>query len=238
MASLFQDIFTISPAKTGDAILKRLSLSGWSLDESISAQGKLYWALVDDTLTFYSDKEMQQAVCSGEVDDDNTVLLESDSIDELSGEAVIEYTEDSTGFVILSYCNEQDLVSFERDVLEQLDEDDEFQGMPRFEQPMMKAKEYIDAILRERLRPRFKATGEVDLSFIAKPRQLATATALYALHLIYFSLGHGDEALERIAKAYEAKANKMLELTEIDLDFEDDGTVDGSDNTRGIRFER
>lgn len=243
--ALFEDVYTISAARSGTATVKKLALTGWSNNSTWLEHGKLYWKkTTGDELELYrdEDKAAGDLVCSGAINADGTVTLDEDNSSGISGSAFVSHTtgEESTGDIIVTYCYEDDLNTFERDLTDFLDTSSQFLGDPRFEQPMRAAKHKIDEVLKSRLEPYFrkKNNREVDLAAIAKPRQLAEAQALYAMYYIYIAVNNGDEAIKDLAKDFRRDAEKAANIVQLELDFEGDDVLDAKPANSGGRLTR
>lgn len=235
---LYENPFTISPSRTGDAQLTKVELTGWSNQD----MPRLWYTVTaGNDLELYSDSARSALVASGAiVSGEADIAEENDS--NISGTILVEHTPgvEATGEITLSYCNEQDLMTWERD-LEQYIPEGTFLGQPRFEQPIKRAKVKLDKMLANKLRPlwqRKTSTNEVDLSSILKPRQLAEAQALYALYLIYLAVNNGDEAIMRLAEKYRQLSEEELDITQLEIDYGQDNRIDTEGNPSGSTFTR
>jgi hypothetical protein len=239
--ALFQDAFTISPARTGNAILKNLVLTGYTNSETNTEDGRLYWKVTEDEdLELYRDELYTELVAFGDIVDGVVEIEDADEFG-ITGSAVVVFDvgEESTGEVILTYAREEDMLIYERDLLDFLDAET-FLGEVRFEAVSRAAKEKLDKMLRNKLRAYFrrKGNGEVDLSCIAKPRQLAPVHARFMLYLIFTAVNNGDRDIMQLAKDHLREGEKELDLLNIELDFDNDDNVDASPPTSGSRLTR
>lgn len=235
---MYKNPFTISPALTGDAVFKLLELTGWSNSDTNNSQGRLYWAIVNDTLSFYSNPERTELVAEGDITAGEVDLAE-EGASGISGSAKLTHTQDSTGFIVVTYCKESDLLLRERDLLDHITSG-QYSEATRFEGPLKEAKEHIDKVLRGRpdVTKFFKANRQVDLSVLLNPWDLAAAQAYWALHLIMLSVNNGDSSIMDLCKFYESKSNKELDLVDLQFDYNRDDIVDEKQSVRGVRFER
>lgn len=243
--ALVEDAFTISAPRTGDAGIRKLQLDGWS-NNPLLEQGRLYWQVtVGNSLQFFSDeaKGATEMVCSGPIQADDTVALVENNSSGITGSARVSHTdaEISTGEAIITYAQEQDLLLWEkRLVIDFLDDNGEFLGETRFEQPLKRAKVAIDKMLSNKLEPFFrrKASREIDLAAISKPRTVAETHALYTIYLIYWSQNNGDTDIQDLANQYKRMSKDELDLAKIAIDVDNDDLIDTRTSTQGGKMTR
>ena len=243
--ALVEDAFTVSIPRTGDAVIRKLQLNGWS-DNPLLEQGRLYWEVTTgNVLRFFSDeaKDVSDMVCSGTINADDTVTLNENNSSGISGNCRCEHTdtEVSTGEAIITYAQQQDLLTWEKRLAEDyLDTNGEFLGEPGFEQPLRRAKVAIDKMVRNKLEQWFRRKGsrEVDLAAIAKPRELAETHALYTLFLIYWSQNSGDIEYSDLAEKYKRMSKEELDITELTIDWTNDDIIDTTQSAQGTRLTR
>ena len=236
---LLVDIYTVSGPRTGDAIIKDLELSGWDANYNNLEQGRLYWRVnTSDELELFKDEGYASAdlVCSGPITAGDTVTLAENNSSGISGSARVGHTDgiESTGEVIVSYASELDMLQYQKCIVDYLDDNGQFNGEDRFENPLKRAKLHLDKQIRNKLDPWFRRKGsfEVDMSAIAKPRQLSEIHALYALYLIFFMVNAGDEELSKFAEKYKTMSGSLLDLTILDLDQENDDIINSCVSSR------
>ena len=242
---LLVDVYTVSGPRTGDAIIKDLQLSGWDANYNNTEQGRLYYRVnTSNELELFKDEGYATVdlVCSGPVLADDTVALTENNSSGISGSARVGHTltTEATGEVIVSYASEQDMLQYQKCITQYLDDNGQFNGEDRFENPLKRAKLHIDKQVRNKLDPWFRRKGsfEVDMSAIAKPRQLSEIHALYALYLIFFTVNAGDEELSKFAEKYKAMSGSLLDLTMIELDQENDDIINASVSPSGSTLTR
>ena len=242
--ALFLDAFTISPSRTGDAVVSRLTLTGWS-DSLLLEQGRLYWGVTAaNDLEFYSKETKVAAdlVCSGTITAEDTVVLAEDNSSGISGEAQVVHTNTvvATGEAIITYAQEEDLIVWESHLTELLDGSNLFNGESRFELPLKRAKIIIDRMVSNKLESSFKRKSnfDIDLSSIAKPKELAEAHALYTMYLIYMGNNSGDSSYMDLGKEFKRESKDNLDLVKITLDYFNDDTVDARKSTSGGKLTR
>lgn len=243
--SLLDDAYTISAPRVGDARIRKLVLTGWCANYISTEQGRLYWRVnTSDELELFKDESyaVAELVCSGAVNADDTVTLNENNSSGISGNALVTHTDGTlaTGEVILTYASELDLLQYNKCATDFLDTNGQFNGEDRFENLLKRAKTHVDKQLIGKLSPFFRRKGtlEVDLSAIAKPRQLSEVHALYALHLLYLTENSGDLELDSYAKKYEDKSGKLLGLTQIEFDHENDDVINDQRSASGSRMTR
>lgn len=244
--ALYEDAYTISAPRTGTTKIKDLSLSGWSNNSTWLEHGRLYWKkTTGDDLEFYRDEGYASGdkIVSGSINADGSVDLSTDPNGSgISGSAFVDHDtgEESTGEIIVTYCYEDDLKTLERDLLDFLDESNQFLGATRFEQSLRAGKSAIDRQLRVSLKEKFrrKNSNEVDLAGVAKPRQLAEAHARYTLYYIFLAVNNGDEQLMTLAELHRKEANKALDVSGLEIDYNNDDVIDRSAPATGGRLTR
>lgn len=243
--ALFQDAYTISSPRTGDATIRNLVLRGWCANYSKLLEGRLFFRVnTSDELELFNNKDYLPAslVCSGLIAADNTVTLDENNSSGISGSALVQHTDaqESIGDIIVSYASEEDMLQYQKCVTDFLDENGQFNGEDRFENPLKRSKIYLDKQIYNKLQPffRHKASFEPDLSAIAKPRQIAEAHALYALFLVFKAVNSGDNELDKFAKGYDKMSTNNLDLTQIELDHENDDIINDKRSPSGSRLTR
>jgi hypothetical protein len=233
---LHLDAFTISSARTGKATLRRLILTGWTT----LVDTRLEWVkTIDDTIELLLDGE---TICNGSIVAGSATLVEQNDSG-ISGSVLVpEFTpgEEARGLVILSYCTEEDIVGWERDLLEHLDDSDSFMGEPRFEVLFRKAKVKIDKMLIGKLGAYFRrnSSGEIDLSTLARPKQLAEVQARYILYLLFTATNNGDRDMLALAREHKNEAEKELSLLQVEFDQNSNNKIDGVKPPIGSRLIR
>lgn len=243
--ALFLNAFSISAPRTGDADIQKLNIVGWSNNDNLE-DGRLYWKVTaGNVLEMHGTELRNNVLCSGAIHaTEDTVTLAEVGGSGLSGTAIVVHTlaEESTGEVTLSYCNEDDLLVWEKRLAnDYLDSNGVYLvGTTRFEQPLKRAKVTIDKMISNKLEPffRLKANKTPDLTAIAIPRELADVHALYTLFLIYMGQNSGDDAYTDLAKDYKRMSRDELDLIKVTLDFENDDIVDDKRSTQGARMKR
>lgn len=192
---------------TGDAVIDRLVLTGWgTVTSSVTSlstwtdNGRLWWSYVASTgvITFYrrnSTTIATDAVCSGTVGATGLVTLTASNTSGITGTAevtdgdytagaLVAPTEDSTGDVIISYCDENDLIDAAIGVPNVLDSNSKWFGqLVRFEALLLRQRISFDNLVKNSLRgvASTDARGDVVLCDIRNPRQLAQAFATYCI---------------------------------------------------------
>lgn len=241
--SLYEDAFTISSPRTGDAFIKRLTLDGWSDTDENNDEGRLYFTVTDnDELEIYSDPEKDELVASGSIQGNGECDIDEEGASGLSGNCLVQYTSgtESTGTITVTYAKLQDLLTYEVDVEDFIGEDGLFMGLTGLQHPLMRGKIAIEKILRNKLENRlpYKTDNTVDWSVIAKPKQLADSHALMTLHLIFFATSNGDDGVMKRAKEYERKALEELDVLRPELDYNKDNRIDDAPPTGGSKMYR
>lgn len=253
--ALFDEDFSISPARVGSAILRRLALTGWGNTPTIMEQGRLYWRVTSNgassTLKLYrsapnaagswtSADEMASGTFTIDADNFVAVTLSQANASGLSGTCLVKASADSRGDVIVTYCDEQDIKRALHDSASLLTSS-QFEGETRFEGVMKQAKREIDRWLRTGQRPQFPSkstSGEVDLSILAAPRQLADCHAQLSVALLWENqLSQKIERLEDV-KHWRRRAMDTFQATAPSLDYLLDGFLNGELRTSSVSLVR
>lgn len=241
--ALFEDVYTISLPRSGNAVIKNLTLTGWSNKPTSLELGRIYWIKTTaDDLEFYKEESLTNMISEGAIAGSGKATMLDVNSSDISGVAYVNHTsgEESTGEIIVTYCYEDDVLLFERDLLDHLDSSNQFLGSARFEQPLKAAKHKVDEVLKSSLRPYFRkrSNGEVDLGAITKPRQLAEAQAHYAMYYILMAVNNGDVDIMNLAKHHKSEARKSIDIVQLELDFDGDDVIDSAPAASGGRFTR
>lgn len=235
--------YSIRSPLTGDLVLSRLVLTGWGGVQSavpdlvaFTDRGRLWVRFTQSSglLEFFRRSTMGSGdlICSGTVNNGLVTLAANGAISSpISGSAEATNgtlgtnpTQDSTTQVIVSYCDENDLIDKYAGVTSYLDANSKWQAQnARFEAKIREAKRELDEHLAGMLdtRLRYDAQGRRQLADIADPRQLAPVHAYWTLALIetYRKNQVG-------AEFYMGLAMSQLRGTKITLDHEADGRQD------------
>lgn len=242
--ALIDEPYTISPPRTGDARISRLVLTGWSAGfDTWTEDGRAYWDVVSGVLTLWKNELRTGAttrLCSGTITA-GVVTLSALNSSGISGSARVDHAEDSTGDVIISYANEQALESLCRSVSSFLSTS-AWAGVTRFEEAFRLGKEELDRWLVERLIGQLsrKDTREIDLSVVAKPRQLAQVHGLLTLGFIFERLASITEnpAHFELTDRYRKRAKDVWAHVRLDLNADEDEIVDGEARLRAVTLVR
>lgn len=104
---------TVSKPFTGDALIRGITLTGWSADIDAHTQGgKMFWTVTTGgVLNIYSDDAKGTLICTGAISSGAVTLAGGTGV--ISGSAKVAHTAgvESTGVLVLSYADESDLVA-------------------------------------------------------------------------------------------------------------------------------
>lgn len=233
---------------TGVALLSRLALTGWGAVtlgvtalEAFTDRGRLWWRFTasTNTLEFFRRPTLlsgdRVAFTDTAAADGKAVLVAantsgfSGTCDITGGTPGANPTQDATGDVIISYADENELISACADVQGYLDGDSKWnaQGV-RFEALLRESKRELDERIVEKLCKDLArdAGGRRLLAAIADPRQLARVHALYTVYLLDAHRAGDDPARMESSQWHLDRALGLLKATRIALDNEADGIND------------
>lgn len=233
--ALFAEDYTISVARSGDASIRNLALTGWgNALATVSEAGRLYWSVTSgNTLELYRNEARAAGdlVASGAINaSTHAVTLAQANSSGLSGSATVVHTSGlaANGEVILSYADEPELASELQHLTSLLDGSSQWEGGRRFEKALRQAKRTLDAALIGQLQHRLPRTAAhlPDLSAIAQPRQLAEVHAKLTASLLFEQRGvHAPINYER-AERKRRDAHDLLKNIALALDLDNNDSVD------------
>ena len=231
---LFQEYYSISRPLTGDAKIKELALSEWGNAPTEMEKGRLYWKVESDVLNLYRDEggASGDKICSGSINaTTDACTLAAEGSFNINGTCIVEHTtgEDSSGNIIVTYAVEDDLKSVVKKLSTFLDTSSQWEGGTRFEKALREAKEELDDLLIPHIGREIitRSDGELDLTLIAKPRQLARVHAFLTASLLFENSGTFSEPDVERAKLKKRSAMELLKSKEIILDVNNDDVIDG-----------
>jgi hypothetical protein len=232
--ALLDEPYTISPARTGDAIISKLVLTGWSATiQTWSDEGRLYWSIsTGNVLGCYRhpDKGSGDRVCYGTISND-LVTLAQDNSSGISGTARVVHTDATaaTGEIIVSYANEPDLEAVLHSSTSFLSSS-QWAGQTRFEEAFRSGKRELDRWLPAKIGNvgTLKDSHEFDLSVVSKPRQLAEVHANLTAWKVLQRMASLDSEEQAIADRFFREAKRIYGDVRLDVDHEQDGTVDAA----------
>ena len=236
--ALFREDYSISPARTGDAVVSRLVLTGWSNAPAKLEDGRLYYTVTTASpgvLDLYLDeaKAASDKVATGSIDNTtDKVTLAAANASGITGSAIVVHTvgTEATGEIIVTYAFEDELRTYLKNVTALLDGSSQWEGGVRFESALKIAKRKLDDSLLSRLNrvlPHL-ADGRHDLSVIAAPGQLAEVHALMTVVILLRNAAASDPTKLDLASDYNKQAKSELDLLKIHLDVDNDDQVDAS----------
>lgn len=221
--------------KTGDAVIDRLVLTGWgTVTSNVTSlftwtdNGRLWWSYVASTgvITFYrrnSTTIATDAVCTGTVGATGLVTLAAANTSGITGTAevtdgdftagaLVRATQDSTGDVIVSYCDENDLIDAAQGVANVLDSGSKYFGqLVRFEALLLRQRQSFDGYVARKLADLATRDDrdEIVLCDLKNPRQLAQSFATYCVaELMEIRAGVDAQRIE----AAERKRQRAMDL--------------------------
>ncbi len=233
--ALLDDPYTISPPRTGDAVISRLVLTGWSNSlQTWSEDGRLYWTVsTGNVLSLYRhpDKGSGDRVCYGTVSSE-LVTLAQDNSSGISGTARVVHTSgtEATGEIIVSYATEQDLEAVLHSATSFLSSSN-WAGQTRFEEAFRSAKRELDRWLPSKLANSGalkQGTNELDLSIVSKPRQLAEVHANLTAWKVLQRMASLDAEEREIADRFFKEAKRIFADVRLDVDYTKDNVVDAA----------
>ena len=241
--------------RTGDAVLDRLVLTGWGLVTSNVTSlftwtdgGRLWWVFTQSSgdLSFYRRKTAGSGdkVCSGTVSSGLVTLAQANSSG-ISGTAelttgnydaaLVQPTSNSTGDVIISWCDENDLVDAAQGVSNVLDSNSKWVGqLARFEALFLHYLRPFGGYVAQRLTGRVQTdfNGRPRLADIMEPRDLAAPFANYLVAELVNNR-YGADHPKTIAA--QTRWKELLNATEIAIDQGADRVLDDkADFSSGI----
>lgn len=245
MASALAEVYTISPPRTGDAVISRLVLTGWSNAlHTWSEDGRMYWVVTaGDALELYraDGAAAGDLVASGTISS-GVVTLSQGNSSGISGSARVSHTSGTaaSGEIIVSYATEQDLEAVLHSATSLLSSS-QWAGQTRFEEAFRAAKRELDSWLPGKVaaQSRVNSSYQFDRSVIASPRQLADVHA----HLTAWKImdrmasieGRDSNAGEE-SRYHFGEARRKFGLIELDLDYDQDGSVDAVGDSSSLRL--
>jgi len=244
--ALYDEPYTISPPRTGDARLHRLVLTGWSNTIlTWSDQGRMYWKVTTgNVLELFRHPGLASGdrVCYGTVSS-GAVTLAQDNSSGISGSARVTHTSatESTGEVIVTYAGEVDLEAVCHSIAGLLTSS-QWAGVTRFEEAFRQAKEELDRWIPSKLgskRVYRTDTNELDLSVVAKPRQLAKVHAHLTAWVVMERLAsiNGRESNEAMEASHQFRhAQRVWETVELALNTDNDSSQDAVAESRSLRL--
>lgn len=230
-----------SRTRTGDAVLDRLVLTGWgAVTSNVTSLftwtdgGRLWWVFTQSSgdLSFYRRKTAGSGdkVCSGTVSSGLVTLAQANTsgisgtaeltTGDYSG-ALVMPTVNSTGDVILSWCDENDLIDAARGVPNVLDSNSKWFGqLARFESLFLHHMADFGNYVQQRL------AGAVQNDFnnkprlcdIMEPRQLAKAYANYIVSEAMETRQGADPVKMAATEAKRKRAFDLLRSLDIAID--------------------
>ena len=227
--------------RTGGAVLDRLVLTGWGAVTSYVTSlftwtdgGRLWWVFTQSSgdLSFYRRKTAGSGdkVCSGTVSS-GLVTLSQANTSGISGTAelttgdysgaLVQPTADSTGDVILSWCDENDLIDAAKGVPNVLDSNSKWFGqLARFESLFLHHMRDYGNYVQQRLAGRVNNdfNGRPGLCDIMEPRELAKSYANYIVSEVMEGRQGTDLAKIEATKIKRARAFDLLDSLELAVD--------------------
>jgi len=231
--ALLDEPYTISPPRTGDAVISKLALTGWSATmQTWSEDGRMYWSIsTGNVLSLYRhpDRGSGDRVCYGTISSD-LVTLAQDNTSGISGTARVVHTDATaaTGEIIVSYATEQDLEAVLHSASTFLSSS-QWAGQTRFEEAFRSAKRELDRWLPAKLGNASTVKSgsyDTDLSVIAKPRQLAEVHANLAAWKVLQRMASLDSEEQAIADRFFREAKRIFGDVRLDVDYGNDGVID------------
>lgn len=241
---------------TGDAVLRRLVLSGWGATASALAtytdKGRLWWRFTQSSglFEFFRNSNLASGhrVAYATITSGVSAAFTADNSSGFSGSCELDNgtagsnpAQNSTGDVIVSYASENDLKNAMRGSPNYLDANSKWEAQDvRFEALLRESKAELDEIIAGRLAGRLDrdTMGRRALCAIASPRQLARVHALYTVYMMErYRVGNKSERREA-AEFWKQEALGLLAATHIALDAEGDDEIDSENDVSAIRLER
>lgn len=244
--SLAQDNYghSIGRAKTGDARLYDLSLTGWSNALLSKTQGGvIFWTLTSaDHLRFFGSdaKGASDELCSGDVSS-GLCTLAADNTSGISGSCAVAHTSgtESTGRIIVSYAEESDMTQVMYDWAGYCTANNWVGGGTRLERAFLKAKRELDSWVRNSAVSVYRNSAmQPDLADLANPRQLAEAHAFLTAYNMERLKGSVDLEARDIADNHYRDAERAFRQVALEWDFDDNNTVDYESSGSGIKLVR
>lgn len=242
--ALLDEPYTISPPRTGDARISRLVLTGWSAGFAAwTEDGRAYWDVVSNVLTMWTTELRTGAttrLCSGTISS-GVVTLAALNSSGISGTARVTHTVDSIGDVIISYASEQDLSSLCHSSSSLLSSS-AWAGVTHFEEAFRLGKGELDRWLPAKIDNVAvrTATGEYDLSVVAKPRQLAETHGLLTLAFIFDRMASitMDTMHFEMVDRYRKRAREVFNTVRLDINYDEDEAVDARGGGGSVQLVR
>lgn len=232
--------------RTGDAVIDRLVLTGWgTVTSQVTSlftwtdNGRLWWSYTASSrlITFYrrnSTTIAGDAVCSGTVSAAGLVTLTASNTSGITGTAevtdgdftagaLLAPTLDSTGDVIVSYCDENDLIDAAQGVSNVLDSNSKWVGqLVRFEALILRMRLEFDGYVARKLADlaTLDNRNEVTLCDMKNPRQLAPSFSNYCVAEIMERRAGADPARMQAAKDKRERAMDLLKTLTLALDYD------------------
>lgn len=241
---------------TGDAVMRRLALSGWGATaaalQTYTDRGRLWWRYTSSGAlleffrrpTLVSGHRVAYATITAGVSaaftaDNSSGFSGSCEID--NGTPATNPASDSTGDVIVSYADENDLKNALRGSRAYLDANSKWEAQDtRFEAILREAKVELDELLAGRLAGNLSRddNGRRALAAIADPRQVARIHALYTVAMMErYRVGNSPERREA-AEFWFTQALQLMSATQIALDDDGDDQIDREASVASIRLSR
>lgn len=177
----------MSEPYTGDGVINKLELAGWSSTlASKTTQGRLFWTCASGVVTFYTDELKSTSVMTTTTAATTGVdkALVATNTSGITGTINVSFTADSTGSVIISYATEETLEEHLQNSASYLSTSGSnwptSTGSNRFERAFRQAKRKLDVWLEGAFASGRGATttrGRPDLTTLSEPRQLSDVHA-------------------------------------------------------------
>lgn len=230
--------------RSGDARISRLVLSGWQTAASTlrtwSDRGRMWGKISPTSGDGYFQLYRRPSLASGDLlahgtlsSTTNTATLTAQNSSGISGSVeVLQHTETDTHIfdVVVSYADEQDIVTIYQGATNELDSNSKYAGLDtRFEALLKEQKRYLDQLVWARLGDEIGVDnlGRPNLGYIADPRQLARVHALLCVSQLYERRGALDMLFAEGAKRVRAQAQQEFNAIRLLMDSDRDQTADG-----------
>lgn len=238
------------PLGAGTARLDRLVLTGWSTALRTWSKNGVMWAVVTSGAVHlyrrrkydgtFASTDSICALTSGLTDPHYGATLTAQNSSGISGTVDVSGT-DCIRKVIVSFCDETDIVNRVHLLTTALDSNSQFNGGTRFEKPLtdafLRVAEYVESSMRRLVSP--NSSGRYDITKLSEPSRLAIPQSLYAAATILRGM-HGAESLgyQELADRYEAQAGAALTALSLTFDVDDDEVDDVATEPFSVRIGR
>lgn len=232
--AVYAEPYSISPARTGDAVLRDLNLTGWGNAPTFMEQGRLYWKVTSNGASSTLKLYREEALAAGdEVATSSTFTISSTAFvtvtlaqansSGLSGSCRVRAGATSTGDCIITYAVEDDLKRVTHDLTSLLSSS-QWEGVARFEGALRQAKQEIDGWIRDGFP--VKASGERDISGLAAPRELAMTHAYLTTSILMENRVNLAPEKAELVTFWRKRAKESFAAIKPSLDFTLDDVMD------------